>query len=266
MSDDALGLYRRFLAGEPGTCIFAKQNGCHAFATEDEVEATYGSRHDGSHFVWLGPLPRDLGFVSDDHIDALLAKRSIAFSYSEMNGRLGADRESLKAAFLLGAARMSRVLGLPVDADKRVSPGAIKTLPLVLRTKIESLDLPSPAPLASLVEMAIPLGSIIEDAEGRGRLAVLTRAAVGADLSDIEVEAKRCAAWIADRVAREKRADQITHQMLDQLAGETITTYDDFLDTKVEISRSSMQAGRGRSNEEVELDFAARRSDAIKSK
>lgn len=217
MPDDAIHLYRRFLAGKPGTCIVTRQSGCHAFATGDEIEATYGSRHDGHHFVWLGPLPGTLGFVSDDHIDALLASRSIAFAYSEMSGPIGDDPESLKAAFRLGAARMGRVLGLPVDAERRVSSDAIATLPLVLRIKLESLDLPSPAPLAALVELTIPLGATIEDAEARGRLAVLSRAAIGADLNGIDDEAERCAAWIADRFAREEQADEISRQMLDQL-------------------------------------------------
>lgn len=218
MPDDAIHLYRRFLAGKPGTCIVTQQRGCHAFATEDEIEATYGSRHDGHHFVWLAPSSGIVGFVSDDHIDALLARRSIAFAYSEMSGPIGDDPESLKAAFRLGAARMSRVLGLPIDGERRVSPDAIATLPLVLRIKVESLDLPSPVPLAALVEMTIPLGATIDDAEARGRLAVLSRAAIGAHSGDIEDEAERCAAWIVDRAAREENAGEIFNQMLDQLA------------------------------------------------
>ena len=33
----------------------------------------------------------------------------------------------------------------------------------------------------------------------------------------IDDEAERCAAWIADRFAREEQADEISRQMLDQL-------------------------------------------------
>ena len=36
--------------------------------------------------------------------------------------------------------------------------------------------------------------------------------------------------------------------------------YDEFLHRKVEIARSSMRAGLGWSNDEVEADFAARRA------
>lgn len=218
MPDDAIHLYRRFLADKPGTCIFTGQDDCHAFVTEDEIDATYGSRHDNHHFVWLGDLPGEVGFISDDHIDVLLAKRRIAFTSSDKDGPAGENREGLKAAFLLGVVRMSRILGLPVDAQKRVPPDAIETLPLALRIRVERLALPAPIPLARLIEKTIPLGATIEDAEARGRLVVLSRVAVGEDLRDIEDEAERCAAWIADRAAREQHADEITRQVLDQLA------------------------------------------------
>lgn len=218
MPDDAIHLYRRFLAGKPGTCIFTGRDGCHAFVTEDEIDATAGSRHDTRHFVWLGAPHGEIGFVSDDHIDVLLAKGRIAFSYSDKSGPADANHDGVKAAFLLGAARMGLVLGLPADAQKRVPPDAIDTLPLVLRVRIESLALPSPIPLARIVEKMIPLGATVEDAEARGRLVVLSRVAVGADLTGIEDEAERFAAWVTDRAAREAEADEITSQMLDQLA------------------------------------------------
>jgi len=120
---DAMQLYRDFLAGKPGTCIFTGEGGCHAFVTEDEIDATFGSRHDCHHFVWLDRKPAEVGpegvgFVSDNHIDALLADDRIALTYSDKGELFGANREGVKAAFLLGADRMSRVLALPVDADK----------------------------------------------------------------------------------------------------------------------------------------------------
>ena len=222
---DAMQLYREFLAGKPGTCIFTGVEGCHAFVTEDEIEATYGSRHDGHHFVWLDRKPGEvgpegIGFVSDDYIDVLLARHRIAFTYSDMGGPLGETHEGVKAAFLLGAARMSRVLALPVDAEKRVPADAIDTLPLGRRIRIERLALPSPIPLARNVEKMIPLGATIEDGEARGRLDVLSRIAAGADLADIEDEAERFAAWVADRVAREEATDEITRQMLEQLTSD----------------------------------------------
>lgn len=219
---DAIRLYRRFLAGKPGTCIFTRQDDCHAFVTEDEIEATAGSRHDTLHFVWLDKPPAEigpegLGFISDDHIDVLLAKGRIAFSYSDRDGPAGDNREGVKATFLLGAARMSRLIGLPVDAEKRVLPDAIDALPLVLRVGIERLALPSPSPLARLVEKMVPLGAGIEDAEARGRLVILSRIAVGEDLKDIEAEAERFAAWVADRAAREAAADQLINEKIAML-------------------------------------------------
>jgi len=39
--------------------------------------------------------------------------------------------------------------------------------------------------------------------------------------------------------------------------------YDDYLRRKVEASRASMRAGRGRSNEEVEAAFTAKRNQAV---
>jgi hypothetical protein len=39
--------------------------------------------------------------------------------------------------------------------------------------------------------------------------------------------------------------------------------YDEFLRGKVEAARASIRAGRGRSNEKVEAEFAARRAGAL---
>lgn len=222
---DAMQLYCDFLAGQSGTCIFTGEDGCHAFVTEDEIEATFGSRHDGKHFAWLDRKPGEvgpegLGFLSDDHIDILLAENRIAFTFCDMGGPLGENREGVKAAFLLGASRMSRVLSLPLDDEKRTLPDAIDTLPLGLRARIKGLGLSAPIPLAQLIESLIPFGATIEDGEARGRLVVLSRVAVGADLADIEDEAERFAAWVADRATREEAASEITRQMLGQLTSD----------------------------------------------
>ena len=222
MPDDAMHLYRQFLAGKPGTCIFTGKDDCHAFVTEDEINATTGSRHDTRHFVWLDRKPGEIGpegvgYVSDDHIDVLLAGHRIAHFYSDRDGPAGENHDGVKATFLLGVFRMSRVLALPLDAEKRVPSDAIDTLPLVLRARFERLALPSPVPLARLVEKTIPLGATVEDAEARGRLVVLSRVAVGADLTGIEDEADHFAAWVVDRAGREEAADEISRQMLEQL-------------------------------------------------
>lgn len=216
-------LYRRFLAGEPGTCIFTGKDDCHAFVTEDEIEAAFGSRHDTRHFVWLDKAAGEaahhgVGYVSDDHIDVLLAQRRIAWPYSDPDGPAGDNREGVTAAFLLGVRRMSLILGLPADAHKRVLPDAIDALPLVLRASIEHLALPSPVPLARLVEVMLPLGASVEDAEARGRLAALSRIAVGENLRGIEHEAERFAAWAAGRAERQKRADKALNLKFYELA------------------------------------------------
>lgn len=51
--------------------------------------------------------------------------------------------------------------------------------------------------------------------------------------------------------------DHIQHRRVER-------EYDEFLRRKIEIARSSMRAGRGRSNEEVEADFAARRAELLR--
>ena len=57
----------------------------------------------------------------------------------------------------------------------------------------------------------------------------------------------------ASQVLRELMRDFVQHQR-------EAREYDEFLHRKVEIARSSMRAGLGRSNEEVEADFATRRA------
>ena len=219
---DPMQLYRAFLIGEPGTCIFTGVQGCHAFVTEDEIEATYGSRHDCDHFVWLDRKPGEtgpegVGFISDDQIDVLLAHHRITFTHSEKGGPHDGNRDGIAAAFLLGANRMSRVLALPVDAQKRVPASAIVSLSLGLRVQLEHMVSTAPAPLAGLIEKMIPLGTTIEDGEARGRLVTLARAATGTDMSDIEDEAECFAEWVADRAAGENADDEITSQMLQHL-------------------------------------------------
>lgn len=59
----------------------------------------------------------------------------------------------------------------------------------------------------------------------------------------------------ASQVLRELMREFIQHQR-------EAREYDQFLHRKVEVARSSMRAGCGRSNDEVEADFAARRASA----
>jgi hypothetical protein len=72
----------------------------------------------------------------------------------------------------------------------------------------------------------------------------------------------------AEFMAATKAADRPASQVVRELMREFIQRqrqareYDEFLSEKIEVARKSMQAGRGRSNEEIEAEFAARRHAA----
>ncbi len=74
----------------------------------------------------------------------------------------------------------------------------------------------------------------------------------------------------AEFVAAAKAADRPASQVLRELMREFVQRqrqareYDEFLRHKVEAARSSMRAGKGRSNDEVEAEFAARRASVAK--
>lgn len=212
MPDGRLQLYSRFTAGQSGTCVFTGTDGCHAFATEDEIEASFGSRYDESCFVWIGQRDDRIGFISDAHIAALRTQRRIAPIYERNTGKA-----ALKAGFLLGATRMAKALALPADAGGMVAPAAIATLPLALRMRLHGLFGPGPAPHARIVEHLIALGAELDDPEARGRHVVLARAAVGQGLDGIEEDAAQWAAWAYDRKGREARAQEITRQIIASL-------------------------------------------------
>ena len=61
----------------------------------------------------------------------------------------------------------------------------------------------------------------------------------------------------ASQVLRELMRDFVQHQRKTR-------EYEKFLQQKVEVARSSMRKGRGRSNDEVEADFTARHTHAAK--
>lgn len=71
-------------------------------------------------------------------------------------------------------------------------------------------------------------------------------------------------------MAEAEAADRPASQILRELMRDYIKRqreareYDDFLRRKVEIARKSMRAGRGRSNEEVAAEFAARREELLR--
>lgn len=74
----------------------------------------------------------------------------------------------------------------------------------------------------------------------------------------------------AEFMAEAEAADRPASQVLRELMREFVQhqrearEYDKFLRRKVKVARSSMHAGRGRSNDEVEAKFAARRASAVR--
>jgi predicted transcriptional regulator len=77
----------------------------------------------------------------------------------------------------------------------------------------------------------------------------------------------------ADFVAEAEAVHRPASQIMRELMREFITRqreqreqreYDEFLHRKVEVARTSVRAGRGIANEDVEADFATRRAEATR--
>jgi hypothetical protein len=67
--------------------------------------------------------------------------------------------------------------------------------------------------------------------------------------------------FVAEADAVHRPASQLVRELMREFIQrqKDAREYDRFLRQKVDIARRSMHAGRGRSNEDVEADFAARR-------
>ncbi|MGK9231133.1 antitoxin of toxin-antitoxin stability system [Inquilinus limosus] len=72
-------------------------------------------------------------------------------------------------------------------------------------------------------------------------------------------------AFMAEAEATHRPASQVMRELMREFVQRRREEreYDEFLRRKVEIARASMRAGRGRSNEEVEAEFAARRAELL---
>jgi predicted transcriptional regulator len=74
----------------------------------------------------------------------------------------------------------------------------------------------------------------------------------------------------ADFIAEAEAADRPASQIMRELMRDYVRRqrearqYDEFLRKKVAAARASVQAGTGRSNEEVESAFVERRAQAVK--
>nr|WP_282098998.1 antitoxin of toxin-antitoxin stability system [Thauera aromatica] len=72
------------------------------------------------------------------------------------------------------------------------------------------------------------------------------------------------AAFIAEAEAAHRPASQVVRELMREFIERQreAREYASFLQRKVDVARTSMRAGRGRTNDEVEAEFAARRESA----
>ena len=68
--------------------------------------------------------------------------------------------------------------------------------------------------------------------------------------------------FMAEAEAAHRPASQVLRELMREFIRRQreVREYDEFLRNKVEAGRASMQAGRGRSNDEIETVFADRRT------
>jgi len=80
----------------------------------------------------------------------------------------------------------------------------------------------------------------------------------------MKLEPELRAEFMAEADAAHRPASQVLRELMREFVQRQreAREYDAFLSRKVEAGRASMRAGRGRSNEEVESEFSARRSRA----
>ncbi|PMR69370.1 antitoxin of toxin-antitoxin stability system [Halomonas heilongjiangensis] len=83
----------------------------------------------------------------------------------------------------------------------------------------------------------------------------------------MKLEPELRADFMAEAAAAHRPASQVLRELMreyvrQQRQQREAREYEAFLRSKVEVARSSMRAGHGRSNEDVEAEFATRRADA----
>ena len=78
----------------------------------------------------------------------------------------------------------------------------------------------------------------------------------------MKLESELRAEFMAEAEAAHRPASQVLRELMREFVQNqrTAREYDEFLRRKVEVARLSMRAGQGRSNDEVEAEFAARRA------
>lgn len=80
----------------------------------------------------------------------------------------------------------------------------------------------------------------------------------------MKLESELRADFIAEAATEDRPASQVLRELMRGYIDQRrqAREYEDYLRRKVEAGRASMRAGRGRSNEEVEAEFAAMRRAA----
>ncbi len=80
----------------------------------------------------------------------------------------------------------------------------------------------------------------------------------------MKLEPELRADFIAEAAAEDRPASQVLRELMRGYIEQRrqAREYEDYLRHKVEAGRASMRAGRGRPNEEVEAEFAAKRRAA----
>ncbi|MCE9680787.1 antitoxin of toxin-antitoxin stability system [Halomonas alkalisoli] len=80
----------------------------------------------------------------------------------------------------------------------------------------------------------------------------------------MKLEPELRADFMAEAAAAHRPASQVLRELMREYVRQQreAREYEAFLCSKVEVARSSMRAGHGRSNEDVEAEFATRRADA----
>jgi predicted transcriptional regulator len=82
----------------------------------------------------------------------------------------------------------------------------------------------------------------------------------------MKLESELREAFMAEAKAAHRPASQVARELMREFVERQreAREYETFLRQKVEAARTSMQTGRGRSNEEVEADAADRRADLLR--
>jgi hypothetical protein len=78
----------------------------------------------------------------------------------------------------------------------------------------------------------------------------------------LKLEPELRASFMAETEATHRPASQVMRELMREFVQrqQDAREYDDFLRQKVDLARSSMRAGSGSSNDEIEAKFAARRA------